>query len=241
MKTLYLKLILFLTSFTVFSNVYAQTLQKHSQKFGKHVSITALLSPAGKGPLNDLEENMRASGFGHTSPRECVFFFCIPETNHPKSGTGLAWRTKATYHIDSSYGISLTYSGSDFGYTRGYNSNVGRLNIEHSLRSVSPQLTLGVYDIISLGAGPALYFLKIRDTKIDTFQKHNKIGADISLNFRIPKKSLFFVTLDLNFKWVGTYSVGPYSKSFNDTVETFRETKVNYNHLSVGYGFGLRI
>lgn len=241
MKTLYIKLFLIPVSLIVISNLYAQTPGKGSEKFGKHVSLTVLLGPTGNGPYNDLEKNMNDSGFGDTSPTECALIFCIPETNHPNSGTGLAWRAKVTYHTGSTYGMSLIYSENDFGFTRGYNSNVGRLSIEHNLRSFSPQVTYGVYDIISIGAGPALYTLRVRDTNNDIVRKSRKVGADISLNFRIPKKSLFFVTVDLHFEWVGKYSVGPYSKRWNESVEIFRETKVNYNNFSIGYGFGFRM
>lgn len=224
-----------------YSNSDAQTLGESSQKFGKHISITALLGPTINAPSKSIEEGMRTYGFGDTNPGGCFFFFCIPETAYPNSYSEFSWMGKLTYHLDPNYGIGLMYSANNFGEIIGYNSSVGRLGIEHDLKSISPQFTLGYYDIISLSAGPALHSLKIRVRDSNASKINRKLGVGADISFRVPKKSLFFVTLDVRYMLAGNYSVGPFSKTSNGTTVTFRKMKVNYNQLTVNYGFGIRL
>ena len=240
MKRIFKQLIVLVAGMFWISTAHGQNSNSTSQKFGKHFTISAYLNPEITAPVKSLEEGMRTYGFGHTRPRDCFFFFCIPETDFPKTYSDLTWMGKITYHHHPNYGLSLLYSVDKFGETVGYSSSVGKLGIEHEMQSISTQLTIGFYDIISLSAGPSLHTLRIKESSFVSYEKSRKLGADMDLTLRFPKKSLFFVSADIHYKWAGNYSVGPYSKSLNNSTVTFQETKVNYNHLTVAYGFGVR-
>ena len=239
--TTYLKqALLFIAVIFFYSEAEAQTAVEASQKFGKHFSASVLLGPGIIAPAKSLEEGMRANGFGHRSPEIC-FFICIPETDYPKSNSGYSWMGKLTYHPDPHYGVSLMYSVYKFGDTIGYNSTAGKLAIEHEMNSISPQLTLGFYDIISISAGPALHSLKVQDRASHVYEINRKLGVDADISLRLPKKSLFFVTLDFSYMLAGNYTIGPFTMTSNETTVTFSEVKVNYNQLTVNYGFGIRL
>lgn len=241
MKTFHKHAVLIIALLMFYSDTEAQTAMQSTQKFGKHLSVSVLLGPEVKAPAKSIEEGMRTSGFGHTSPAGCFFIICIPETDYPKSNSGFSWMGKLTYHLQPYYGVSLMYSAYKFGDTIGYNSSVGKLGVEHEMDSISPQLTFGFYDIVSISAGPALHFLKMRDRDSNAYETNRKLGVDADISFRLPKKSLFFVTLDVRYMFAGNYSIGPFTKTSNETTVTFREMKVNYNQLTVNYGFGIRL
>lgn len=241
MKTYPKQALLFIAILFFYSDTEAQTAVEASQKFGKHFSVSVLLGPGVNAPAKSIEEGMKTNDFGHTSPAGCFFIFCIPETDYPKSNSGISWIGKLTYHPDPYYGVSLMYSVYKFGDTKGYNSSVGKLGIEHKLYSISPQLTFGFHDIISISAGPALHSLKMRDRASQTYEINRKLGVDADISLRLPKKSLFFLTLNLRYMLAGNYSIGPFTKTVNEATVTFSEVRVNYNQLTVNYGFGIRL
>lgn len=241
MKSIHRQYLLILLVLIFYSNSDAQTSESSAQRFGKHLSFSLHIGPGIEAPAKSIEEGMRSSGFGHQSPAGCFFFICSPETDYPRSNSGFMWMGKLTYHLDPNYGLGIMYSEYKFGDTRGHNSFVGRFGIEHELQSISPQLTLGFYDIISISTGPALHSLTIRDSESDTFETSRKLGMDIDLTFRIPRKSLLFVALDVHYILAGKYSIGPFTKTSNGTSVRFRETKVGYNLLTLNYGFGIRL
>lgn len=231
-------LFLILTGFYIV-NVRAQQGTQETLDIGKRWSVSFVGGTSKGGPARDLEEAMVANGFGQTDPGGC-FFFCTKEKEFPDSVPGLYFSANIKYRVNNLYALSLYYSKNDFGETAGYNNRVRRLYISNTLKSISPIISVGVQDLFALGVGPALHFVEAVGGRPKTAYSETKLGAIADLTFKIPRKSTFYFTLNLQYKIVGNVSVGPFRKEHFGEAATFNRVKVNYNQLAKGFGWGFR-
>lgn len=232
-------LFIILTGFCI-SKAHAQKVDSESQVLGKRWSVSFLTGTSTGGPAGDLEEAMEVNGFGQRDPGGCIFGFCFGEKDFPDTTTPVLISVTIKYQLNRNYAMSLNYSKSDFGETAGYNSRVRRLYISNTLKSISPVISVGVHDLLALGVGPALHFIEVDGGSPKTVYSETKLGAIANLNFKIPRKSTFYFTLNLQYKIVGNVSVGPFRKEHLDEAATLNRVKLNYNELAKEFGIGFR-
>jgi hypothetical protein len=96
---------------------------------------------------------------------------------------------------------------------------------------------------VRIGIGPSVYFTKAWESSdhpegVDVEYKHTKVGFLIDFGLRIPKKSRFFFELNAQYRYVGKAEIGPFNE--NPYRDMLPETKVKYNHVFIGGGFGVR-
>ena len=193
------------------------------------------------GPCKQIEDAMVTSGFGDdTGPG----WFSSSGVKYPLTHKGISWMISVKRYLKYPFSIGIFAGNIYYGETKGRMSSVGYLSIKCSAFSVAPIISINSYDIISIGIGPSFYLVKAsKDTYSSNGENNNlsktKLGFLIDFGLRIPKKSRFFFELNAQYRYVGKAEIGPFTAGYDNT-ETLPNISVNYNHLFIGCGFGVR-
>jgi hypothetical protein len=189
----------------------------------------------------DIEDAMRAAEFDKRSPA----FFWGSGVNHPFSSGRVSWMVGIKYYLQYPFSIGIFLSNTHLGETYGYHDQAKFINIDNSAFIIAPIISINSYDIIRIGIGPALYFTKAWEpigasSKADHF-KHTKIGFILDIGLRIPKETLLFGEINIQYRKVGTAVIGPFVAEYFDKIAVLPKTDVNYDHLFIGVGVGIRL
>ena len=101
-----------------------------------------------------------------------------------------------------------------------------------NIGEISPVILYDLNRIITIGGGPALYYLGFSST-------FNKIGFIIKSNLKYPKTSRLFAQIDFQYRYVGKIDKITYYDYSHHSL--FTSYNINSSHFYVGIGIGLRI
>lgn len=213
-------------------------------------AVSAYLGSASSGPAEDLEKAMIAHGFNQTFEVDWFPFGGISQTTYPRSHTRTAmyrlpWMLRIHYLLKPPFGVGLVYSNTEIGNTAGYNEKTGRFDVEYSVNTFSPVVSVQVIGF-QFGVGPALYMANSIGKRLSLGEslgekKTRKIGLLIDFGLAIPPdKTRFFFEIKIQYRAVGQVKVGPYEIITTEDFTIFPTTKVNYNHWFLGAGMGIR-
>ena len=115
--------------------------------------------------------------------------------------------------------------------------------VKYLIYNISPTFSYIPSDNFIFGIGPSVYFIKCwqdgtSKTGTEVENKDTKFGFLADIAVRIPKKSLIFVEINIQYRYVGKAIVGPFDEQWPPY--TIPETEVNYNHFFIGVGMGFR-
>jgi len=237
MKTLMLLILLF---FSLYANSQetANILEPELKKW----SFSFTLGGGFGGPCKEIEDAMIDSEFNENSP----VFWGYGGKSHPHSNndcSSLIWSIKC--YIKPFYSLGINFGNTYLGKTFGYHDQAGYLHIEYSSFSISPFISINLYDNLRIGTGPVLHFARSWKTNGSASEESEdyvitKVGYMIDTGVRIPWRSAFFVEFITQFRKVGQVEIGPFTaETYSGTAELPR-TKVNFDHLIFGLGLGLR-
>jgi opacity protein-like surface antigen len=196
------------------------------------------------GPNVQLKEAIYEYGFDRTPQATASLFGPVQsgkEKEHPYTNTYPSLMINAKYYITGPLAIGISTGYTHLGDIHGYNT--GYLNINNSVFSISPIISLNSYDIVRIGLGPALFFTNAFTGNLldpgEEKYRHKKIGFVIAFGFRIPKTTRVFFEFDFQYRYVGKADIGPFTVD-NYQSATLPKTSVSYNHAFIGAGFGFR-
>ena len=195
-----------------------------------------------EGPGKDIENAMIDAGFGEYSPAS----WFGDGNSHPFSRidkSSIIWSIKR--YIKPFYSIGINFGNTYLGKTFGYHNQARFLFIDYSSFTISPFISINLYDILRIGTGPALYFTRSWKTNGASSEESEdyvitKVGYMIDTGIRIPWRSAFFVEFITQYRKVGQVEIGPFTAGINNNIAEFPKTKVNYDHWIVGLGIGIR-
>jgi hypothetical protein len=206
--------------------------------------VTLSLGTTSSGPAGDIESAMVASGFNETLD-------FLGRTEYPFSRTGISgipWMISLNYAIRQNaikptVLLGVIVSDAPIGMTFGYREPLLFLDIDYSVFTISPTVSVQFADVFHLGIGPALYTAKSQQTggTLTVSQSATKVGALLDLGLSYPPHSRFFAILSVQYRYVGKTTIGPFESSLGDSSATMPATSVSYSHSFVSVGMGIRL
>jgi len=209
-----------------------------------HWLVTASLGTTSSGPAGDIEQAMRAAGFGATMPG-----FGDP-VEHPFSRTGngeigTIWMLAAHRTVAPRLLVGVTASDAPIGATYGWHNPYLSLGLQYSVATVAPTVSYKLSNAVRLGAGPAVYRTEVRQERAEggflATQSATRVGALAELGVSLPADSRVCVALSLQYRWVGHVTVGPFESTLNQFSATLPATSVSFDHFFFGVGVGVRL
>jgi opacity protein-like surface antigen len=201
-------------------------------------SISFYLGGGIGGPGRDIEDAMKATGFGKTSPAG----FFGPGKSHPFSRLEKpSWMVRAKYYLKNPFSVDISITDTHLGETLGYHDQASFLFIDYSVFTVAPTISINPYDVITIGIGPAVCIAKAEKTSSgggDNFS-HTKIGFVLDAGLRTSAKTGFFGELSIQYRKVGKAPIGPFTAAFFNNTAVLPAAEVSYDHWFVGLGGGL--
>jgi len=151
---------------------------------------------------------------------------------------------EAQYRIREPWSVGVLYGRSLAGATWGQGPVFGQtIEVDYSVTSVAMMLPAGPRSL-QIALGPALHRARSRPGTSgggQPWSDHWKVGFIAQTRAMMPAGSKVFLDLTVKYSFVGRLVVGPYSATgIGGEVVTFPPTSVQYNHLFVGLGPGLR-
>lgn len=211
------------------------------------------------GAAGSLEATMRDAGYDATTPPGCVFIFCTNEpTEHPRTrDEGLAALLALRYAVHPRFSLEALATRGATGETTGRTEaswlDGVRLSVNHSIQTfgVLGSSSVRVTEsgkgagILRLGLGPALYVVETARAaggSRDDVRSDKRLGFLVEAGLETPARSRVFLDLRMQWRYVGTSSVGPYELSrFPEDPVTFGESRARWDHFFVWTGVGVRL
>lgn len=211
-------------------------------------SVSVYLGSASSGPAKEWEKAMIAHGFNQTCVIDWFPWGGISQTTYPFShtkvtGYRLPWMLKLHYSIKPPFAVDLVYSNTEIGETAGYTKTTGRFDVEYSVNTFSPIVSVEVIGF-QFGVGPALYMANSIGKRYGGSlgeKRTKKVGLFIDFGFAVPPdKTRFFLEIKIQYRAVGQIKVGPYEIRTAEDLVIFPASNINYNHWFTGGGIGIR-
>jgi len=233
---------------------------KPIQPTGKPVrrwSLSFSLGTTSSGPAKDIEHAMRRDGWDETEP---IYPFTIfgptpPEPErwqeHPFSRCGfghlgLPWTIQLSYAINQRFDGVLLISHTPIGLTIGYRADPeAHLYINYYSTVFGPLLHYKPFRILYIGLGPAISINEIESDRVGAIsyskqKSHFSLLLQISLQY--PQKKLFFVQCNVQYRYMGKATFGPFKDTYRDTSSAqLYPFETNFSHVFIGFGFGIRL
>ena len=241
-----------LTVFIISTSIFAQS--DNRNKYGPipSFSISVYYPIVIYGPTSDIEDAMIRFGFDDNSSG----FFSSGEIAHPQSDlTSIPWMINLDYFIGNNISIGLVISNSPNMETRGFANPQGGLGeylfLNYSVLTVAPAFIWNFNNNFRLTLAPSINSIS---TYVNSAGQANDEKTSTNFGFLVDAAARFFFTkafftdLSLQYRFVGSTNVGPFVKENtigiltpNPTTVyiTFPETKINFNQIILGIGFGL--
>lgn len=220
----------------------------NSSQTKRRWSVSVYLGSSSSGPAEEWEKAMKAHGFNQTCVIDWFPWGGISKTTYPSSHTKVAcyrlpWMLKAHYSLKPPFGVGLVYSNTEIGDTSGYTKTTSRFDIEYSVNTFSPVVSVQVIGF-QFGIGPALYMVNSigkRHGEILGEKRTRKIGLFTDFGFAVPTdKSRLFFEIKIQYRAVGQIKVGSYEIRTTEDLVIFPASNINYNHWFIGGGIGIR-
>jgi len=209
----------------------------------KKLEISMFLATTSGGPATDFEAQMREYCFNKTR----TGWFSSGGITHPKSNTGLGaigspWMISLNYYYKSDLLMGAIYSENPIGRTWGYDDNKNDLNIYYSVNTLTAMARYK-YENLIICLGPSILFTKAYKDEIQNGNENHKgtkIGFVAEVGIAYPEHSAFFVSMIAQYRFVGDVNVGPFEAGDQKNNSLLPVLNINYNHLFVGFGAGIR-
>jgi hypothetical protein len=112
---------------------------------------------------------------------------------------------------------------------------------------VSPILIYNIKDILYIGGGPSVYFVRQKSSynhDNDLVYKMLKFGFESELSFRFPKKSRFYTHIDASYQYAGKNKVFEFmdvqsGRNVEPLFYYVRDLRLSYLYLGLGIGIRL--
>jgi len=194
------------------------------------------------GPSDQIEDEMNKNGFNKTSSGGTFLFWSSSGSDYPYTTPGISWTMNVKYYATDRFASGILLGNTYYGSTHGYKES--SLIVDYKAIFISPVISFNSFDILHIGAGPSLFFTKAWEgsghhATEAIYYKKTKLGFLVDLGLRVPGKSRYFFELNILYKYVGKANIGPFQR-YEDS-DILPETKVNYNHFLISFGFGVRI
>ncbi|MFD3002739.1 hypothetical protein ACFS7Z_20375 [Pontibacter toksunensis] len=205
------------------------------------------------GPKEDIEDQMKASGFGDTRGPG---WFSDEATQYPKAYNILIANIGATYYFKRTRGVSLVVGLTDNVQVDGYDEiGIGnRLHLKSEIWVASLNYVFRSSDKKhQLNIGPALFLHRVRDNaERPTSQKNNNVkpGLYAGYTLHVIHKEDWYLALNLNGRWATESAIGPFIIVHETGIllpepevqrSEFQPTKVQLTGLSLGLALGFRM
>ena len=220
--------------------VFAQEVENVVDTDRRNWSISFNIGGTVGGPAGDIEDAMILADFDKRSPG-----FFGPGKKHPFSDPQPSWVIGVNYFFKRPFTIGMLFSNTHIRKTRGYHSQASYLWVDSSVITIAPILSVN-NEIIRIGMGPALHIAQAWNSRSNAIASqrgnYTRFGFIINLGLRVPEDTRFFGEFNILYRKVGTATIGPFTATgLADFTAILPATKVNYNHLFIGLGFGIRM
>jgi len=203
-----------------------------AQPASRRFSISIIGGTTSKGPASDLESALNLAGYNDVSS------FWGSTTAHPFSKTGLGaigspWLVQCQYLLNGNLAVSMIVSNSDIGMTLGYKKSSYFSQINYSVLTISPLLSISLNNIFRIGAGPAYYITKANNESSSIF------GGLLDIGLSVPNDSRFYFTFSFQYRFVGKMDLSEVKENYPSS-KIIPIGEVNFNHTFTGIGIGIR-
>lgn len=222
---------------------------KRNERRQKRISFSYNLGGFPTGPYDEIEKAMISSGWNQSS--SCIFF-CTGSISYPRSNKGAGQTFNLNYKLTNGNSLGLIYSVSNIGSTTGHQRDLSTyyLTIDYSVRQIATIYSIQ-FNNVQIGLGPAFYSIQLWDEhrgRSEPVQQHNKVGLLFDGSISIPADSHLYLELKAQYRLTGKVEIGPFQETgfyFDDgefitTYKEFPSSKVNYDHIFIGLGLGVR-
>jgi hypothetical protein len=208
------------------------------------LSVSLSLASTSSGPAADLEDAMVVSRFNQASPG----FFGGPVA-HPFSRTGLGeigtpWMIALQYSIIPHLLLGVTLSNAPIGMTLGYRDPLLFLFINYSIFTIASTASLRLTDGLHLGVGPSVYIAESHQDNVGKIVDRKstvKLGILLDIGLSIPARSRFFGVVSFQYRYVGKVDTGPFKATPDNSAAMMPASRVNFNHIFIAAGVGVRL
>lgn len=198
-----------------------------------------------EGPSKAIEKVMNASGFGaDTAGGTGWFGGGSPGKVYPKSNPVIGGILGLHYMLKSPFAAGILVSFAQ-GVTKGRHYEGGYwtrdteiyLDVNYSILTFAPLVSVQA-SWFKLGVGGALHY-------IGTYHQRDKcwkLGFLVDSGLIIPFKGKpYFGEVIFQYRSMGEIKIGPYIATEESYSVTFPVSRVNYSHIFVGVGVGIRL
>jgi hypothetical protein len=210
------------------------------------VTVVFQLGQPGSGPAHDIEQAMRAGGFGDTSPA----FFGGP-TLHPYSSSafgtiGLPMMLEIDYGVHPPWNVGVIVARTPIGATNGFNHASNEyVSVEYGTSTVGAVVTR-TFRSFKVGAGPALHSTRTRAPLSDgseggPWSTYSRFGLIALGGVKTPAQTRVYLDVGFQYRYVGRASYGPFASSlFNGRGTVLPALSAQFSHWFIAFGPGVR-
>lgn len=226
-----LAIILICLLITIRTNLMSSDIPNSDGKKIRRLEISFLLGGYIGGPCRDIEEAAIGAGFAGYSE--------IWRQSYPNSYMDeLSYMLSLHYKINPLISYELILSRTNLGMTDGLHADGPFLRIDNFAQTIA-SIAIVRWNSFRLGIGPAFYILGSQEKK-DERNSSYKFGLIIDLSWVSSQNSRIFIDIKTQYRIIGKSEIGPYEATRLDMLAMFPAARVNYNHLFIGLGLGIR-
>ena len=207
-------------------------------------AITADVAFTSSGPAGDLENAMRAAGYGQPS------FSFLGSGSYPTSSTGLGTNGpdpagSLRYSLNPHLAVGLTGGASSLGTTYGH-AAATFVVVESSSTCVGALVFYQAGDVFRIGAGPAWYRLQMRqiDGREQTLTA-SRLGFVAEAGVTFPARTRVFGDLHVQYRGAGRADLGTFTppppSGSSAPSPPLPVNSMNFSHWTLGVGVGVRL
>lgn len=185
---------------------------------------------------------MQSSGFGDTSPG-----FWGPGVAHPFSNTGFGAVgfpvvIELNYRLRGMWAASLLLGRTPIGMTLGYRKPASYVTIDYAVTNIALMASVTDDGVLHAALGPSLHVAQARQggVGVGSWEAHSKLGFIGQVRLTIPRKSRFYLDVEVQYRQVGAVELGPYSVFAQSGDAVLPAMDVPFDHWLIGIGPGVR-
>lgn len=246
MKNLFISIIVILPLVFCPALLQAQSIEQDSESTTKRWILSFSLGANFEGPSKEIEKVMIASGFADDTAGYSNIWGTKPSEVYPKSNPVIGGILGLHYIFKSPFAIGILTSYAQ-GVTKGRNYHILEgnyrdgteiiLDVNYSILTLAPLVSVQA-SWFKFGVGGTLNY-------ISTYYQEDrywKLGLILDTGLIIPFKGQpFFGEIVFQYRSIGEFEIGPYTATGGAYSATFPTSNVNYSHIFLGLGVGIRL
>jgi hypothetical protein len=204
----------------------------------RRLIVSFYLAGISGGPMKAMERAMIHAGFDESNPLDSEY----PKSRGPSSPSMIS----VGYLFKPSFGVGIILSRSDLGGVQGHRYPWMYVRTEYSVTTIAPIFFVKAAGL-KLGIGPAFHSVSSIINENTLQKRQERFGFVADFGFVFPEKSLFFMEIKTQYRFVGKVEIGPYedksvlSEYYPENIShSLPATTVNYSHWFIGAGIGFR-